>query len=49
MLYNIIVLKPFLIFCVTCDRYMTVTCDITLTLNSKFKNKKIKKNEMKIN
>ena len=47
ILYNIIVLKPFIVFYVTYD-YVTVTVKYNITLtNLKSKNKKWKKNENK--
>ena len=59
MLYDIIIPELFIFFCVICDymimiviyiRYVIVICDVILTLNSKFKIRKIKiKREIEIN
>jgi len=47
MLGNIIILRLSMMFCVTviCDKYVTVTFNVILILNSKSKNKKIKRKE----
>jgi len=46
MLYSIIFLELSMSFYIICDHVtMTVICDIILTSNLKFKNKKINKNE----
>ena len=47
MLDNVIILRLSMMFCVTviCDKYVAVTFDVILILNSKSKNKKIKRKE----
>jgi len=54
MLYNIIIPESSMSFCVICDHvtvivtcngYVTITCDIMLIYNPKFENKKINKNK----
>ena len=50
---DIIVLELSIVFCMTCDcvtdvwQFVTVIYNVTLTLNPKFKNKKINKNKNK--